>query len=56
LHGRLFPVVFLVGGAAIVLADAAARSVVAPSELPVGVITALVGVPVFAVLLRRSAS
>lgn len=56
LHGRLFPVVFLAGGSAIVLADAAARSVVAPSELPVGVITALVGVPIFAVLLRRSVS
>jgi len=55
LHGRLLPAVFLVGGGATVLADTAARSVLAPSELPVGVVTALVGVPVFAALLRRSA-
>jgi iron complex transport system permease protein len=55
LHGRLFAAVFLTGGAATVLADTAARTVVAPSELPVGVVTALVGVPVFAILLRRTA-
>jgi iron complex transport system permease protein len=38
------------------VADALARTVFAPAELPVGVVTALVGVPVFAVLLRRWAS
>ncbi len=53
-HRRLLPAVFLASGAFLVLADAAARTVVRPIELPVGVITALVGVPVFAGLLHRS--
>ncbi|MEO8478879.1 MAG: iron ABC transporter permease [Gemmatimonadota bacterium] len=56
LHGRLFPAVFLAGGAFTVLADTVARTVLGGQELPVGVITALVGVPIFAVLLRRSAA
>ena len=54
LHRRLLPAVFLAGGAFTVVADAVARTVVSPAELPVGVITALVGVPLFAILLRRS--
>ncbi len=54
LHRGLLPAAFLAGGAFTVLADAGARTVLAPAELPVGVITALVGVPIFAVLLRRS--
>ncbi len=56
LHRGLLPAAFLAGGAFTVLADAGARTVLAPAELPVGVITALVGVPIFAMLLRRSAS
>jgi iron complex transport system permease protein len=54
LHRSLLPAVFLAGGAFTVLADMVARTVLRPAELPVGVVTALVGVPVFAVLLRRS--
>lgn len=54
LHRTLLPLVFLLGGAFLVLADLVARTVVRPLELPVGVVTALVGVPLFAVLLRRS--
>lgn len=54
LHRRLLPVVFVAGGGFTVLADTIARTVLAPSELPVGVVTALVGVPIFAMLLRRS--
>ena len=54
LHRTLLPAVFLVGGAFMVLADLVARTVVRPLELPVGVVTALVGVPVFALLLRRT--
>jgi len=54
LHRSLLPAVFLAGGTFTVLADLAARTVVRPAELPVGVVTALVGVPVFAMLLRRS--
>jgi len=37
-----------------VLADTVARTIAAPQELPVGVLTALFGVPVFLVLLARS--
>jgi iron complex transport system permease protein len=54
LHLGLFPAAFVVGGAFLVLADAVARSVAPPIELPVGIVTALVGVPIFALLLRRS--
>lgn len=54
LHRGLLPAVFLAGGGFLVLADAVARTVARPMELPVGVVTALVGVPLFAVLLRRS--
>ena len=54
LHRSLLPAVFLVGGAFLVLSDVVSRTVVRPLELPVGVVTALVGVPVFALLLRRS--
>ena len=53
-HRRLLPAVFLASGAFLVLADALARTVVRPTELPVGVVTALVGVPLFVVLLKRS--
>ena len=56
LHRRLLPAVFLAGGAFTVLADTIARTAMAPAELPVGVVTALVGVPIFATLLRRSAA
>jgi iron complex transport system permease protein len=54
LHQRLLPLVFLSGGSFMVLSDVVSRTVVRPLELPVGVITALVGVPLFAVLLRRT--
>jgi iron complex transport system permease protein len=54
LHGTLLPLAFLVGGTFLVLSDVVSRTVVRPLELPVGVITALVGVPLFAVLLRRT--
>lgn len=50
----LLPTSVLVGGAMLALADLAARTVVAPTQLPVGVITALIGVPVFLWLLSRS--
>jgi iron complex transport system permease protein len=53
-HRRLLPAVFIASGAFLVLADTAARTVARPLELPVGVVTALVGVPLFASLLRRT--
>lgn len=52
-HRALLPAAFIGGGALLALADTLARTVVAPRELPVGVVTALIGVPVFTVLLRR---
>jgi iron complex transport system permease protein len=50
----LLPASVLAGGAALTLADLLARSIVAPIQLPVGVITVLIGVPVFLALLTRS--
>jgi iron complex transport system permease protein len=52
-HRLLLPACVLGGGTLLLLADTLARTVVAPAELPVGVITALIGVPLFVVLLRR---
>jgi iron complex transport system permease protein len=49
----LLPASALAGGSLLVLADTLARSVIAPQQLPVGVLTALLGVPVFLVLLGR---
>jgi iron complex transport system permease protein len=54
-HRLLLPVGFLGGAAFLVLADLAARLLVAPNEMPVGVVTALLGGPFFLVLLRRRA-
>ena len=52
-HRRLIPAAALAGGLFLVLCDALARTLLAPIELPVGVITALLGGPFFIVLLRR---
>lgn len=49
----LLPAAMLAGGALLVLADTAARTIIAPVQLPVGVLTALIGVPVFLFLLSR---
>jgi iron complex transport system permease protein len=54
LHRTLLPLVFVMGGCFLVLADVVSRTAVRPLELPVGVITALIGVPLFAVLLRKT--
>jgi iron complex transport system permease protein len=50
----ILPACALGGGALLVLADTLARIVIAPEQLPVGVITALLGVPTFLYLLYRS--
>jgi iron complex transport system permease protein len=52
-HRVLVPGAALAGGGLLVLADALARTVLAPQQLPVGVVTALVGVPLFLALLAR---
>jgi cobalamin transport system permease protein len=53
-HRVLIPASALGGSIVIVAADTLARTVVAPTELPVGAMTALVGAPVFIYLMRRS--
>lgn len=53
-HRTLLPYAFLAGAGFLTLADVAARTVLAPTEIPIGVITAFVGVPFFLLLLRRS--
>ena len=50
----ILPACALAGGTLLVLADTLARVVIAPEQLPVGVITALLGVPTFLYLLYRS--
>ncbi|MGY2082737.1 FecCD family ABC transporter permease [Blastococcus sp. SYSU DS0539] len=54
-NARVLPVSLLVGGAFLVLADLLARVVLAPAELPLGVVTAFVGAPFFAGLLWAGA-
>ncbi len=55
-HRLLLPAAALAGGSLLVVADTLARTVLAPQQLPVGIITALLGVPLFLYLLRREAS
>ena len=50
----ILPASALAGGSLLVLADTLARTMIAPEQLPVGVITALLGVPTFLYLLHRS--
>jgi iron complex transport system permease protein len=52
-HRLLLPAATLVGGTFLVLADTLARTIVAPQQLPVGVITAIIGVPVFLLQLHQ---
>ncbi|MDD5328560.1 MAG: iron ABC transporter permease [Sulfuricella sp.] len=52
-HRRLLPLAVLAGGSFLTLADTLARTVAAPQQLPVGVLTALLGVPLLLFLLTR---
>ncbi|MFZ6847169.1 FecCD family ABC transporter permease [Undibacterium sp. RuRC25W] len=52
-HRLLIPAATLAGGSFLVLADTIARTAVAPQQLPVGVITAIIGVPVFLLQLHQ---
>jgi iron complex transport system permease protein len=55
-HRAILPLAAFGGGALLVLADVAARVLVAPAELPIGILTAVIGAPVFLhILLRRRA-
>ncbi|MGH8278098.1 MAG: FecCD family ABC transporter permease [Gammaproteobacteria bacterium] len=53
-HRTLLPGAVLLGGSLLLLADTLARTVIAPEQLPVGVVTAALGVPVFLYLLNRA--
>lgn len=53
-HRLLLPAATLFGGLFLVVADTLARTLLAPRQLPVGVITALLGVPLFLLLLNRA--
>jgi iron complex transport system permease protein len=53
-HRRLVPVAAVLGAAFLVAADSVARALPGPSELPVGVVTAVCGAPFFLYLLRRA--
>jgi iron complex transport system permease protein len=53
-YRRLLPLSIIAGAGALLLADVFARSVMAPQELPVGIVTALVGAPFFLWVLRRA--
>lgn len=54
-HRVLLPLSFVVGAAFLTAADVTAQALLSPTEIPIGVVTALVGVPIFLLLLRRSA-
>ncbi|NNJ64022.1 MAG: iron ABC transporter permease, partial [Xanthomonadales bacterium] len=53
-HRILLPAAAMFGGLFLVLSDTLARTVLAPRQLPVGVVTALLGVPLFLLLLNRA--
>jgi iron complex transport system permease protein len=53
-HRLLLPAAALLGGTLVTIADLCARTLFAPRQLPVGALTALVGVPLFLILMRRS--
>lgn len=53
-HQKLLPASMLAGAILLTLADMGARLLLAPAEIPIGIITSLVGAPLFIVLLKRS--
>ncbi len=55
-HRRLLPMVAVFGSLFLVVADTLARTIFDPRELPVGIITAIIGVPVFILLIKRRGS
>jgi len=54
-HRLLMPASILLGGSFLLVADSLARTIVAPQQLPVGVVTAVIGVPSFLIILRSTA-
>lgn len=52
-HRVVLPASALLGAALVLVADTVARTVMAPAELPLGVLTAFIGVPMFLLMLRH---
>jgi iron complex transport system permease protein len=52
-HRHLLPLSILTGSAFLIIADLISRTIISPTELPIGVITALIGAPVFATILLK---
>ncbi|WP_413380388.1 FecCD family ABC transporter permease [Alkalihalobacillus sp. 1P02AB] len=52
-HRHLLPLSMFVGAGFLALTDLVARTIIAPTELPIGVITAMIGAPIFAIILIR---
>jgi iron complex transport system permease protein len=52
-HRHLLPLSILIGGGFLIIADLISRTIISPTELPIGVITALIGAPVFAIILLQ---
>lgn len=52
-HRHLLPLSALIGAGFLVLADVVSRTLIEPVELPIGIMTALAGAPVFALILLR---
>ncbi|MGA9290940.1 MAG: iron ABC transporter permease, partial [Anaerobacillus sp.] len=52
-HRHLLPLSILLGAAFLIVADLISRTIISPTELPIGVITSLIGAPVFAIILIR---
>lgn len=52
-HKHLLPLSIFTGGGFLILADLVARTIISPTELPIGVITAIIGAPVFAIILMN---
>lgn len=52
-HRHLLPLSIITGSGFLILADLISRTIISPTELPIGVITALVGAPVFAIILLQ---
>lgn len=52
-HKKVLPISALLGGIMVVWVDVAARMLIAPEELPVGILTAVIGGPIFIIMLKR---
>ncbi len=55
-HRTLLPACVLMGGSLVIIADTLSRTLLAPQQLPVGIITAMIGVPVFLYLLKKNST